>query len=111
MKLTPDQIIDKRYKILNRLGQGGMGEVWKAVDEQLGDEVVIKIPLTNSDPVVLQRFAIEAQMMLPQRIDTDWKSHPICNGIAGLGKEVFRNFGFFWKVVGRRALSYAKGLF
>ena len=40
-----------------------MGEVWKAIDQQLDDEVVIKMPLTNSDPIILKRFAIEAQMM------------------------------------------------
>ena len=51
MKLQPNQITDNRYKISARLGQGGMSEVWKAIDEQLGDEVVIKMPLINSAPV------------------------------------------------------------
>ena len=63
MKLHPDQIIDDRYKIIERLGKGGMGEVWKATDQQLDDEVVLKMPLVNSDPAILQRFATEARLM------------------------------------------------
>ena len=30
--------------------------VWKAVDQQVGGDVVIKMPLDDSNPVVLQRF-------------------------------------------------------
>lgn len=63
MQLKPDQIIDNRYKVIQRLGQVGMGSVWKAVDQQLDDEVVIKMPLINSEPAILIRFGIEAQLM------------------------------------------------
>ena len=63
MLLEPNQILDNRYEIIEKLGQGGMGVVWKANDQQLGDEVVIKMPLVNSEQVILQRFAAEAQMM------------------------------------------------
>ena len=63
MNLEPNQIIDNRYKVLERLDQGGMGEVWKAIDQQLDDEVVLKMPLRNSDPAVLKRFATEARLM------------------------------------------------
>ena len=63
MKLHPKQTIDKRYEIIERLGKGGMGEVWKATDQQLGDTVIIKMPLASSDEVVLQRFGTEASLM------------------------------------------------
>ena len=63
MKLKPDQIIDDRYKIVLCLGQGGMGEVWKAIDQHLQDEVVLKMPLAHGDPAILKRFASEAHMM------------------------------------------------
>ena len=63
MNLLPDQIIDDRYKIVLRLGQGGMGEVWKAIDQHLQDEVVLKMPLAHGDPAILKRFASEAHMM------------------------------------------------
>ena len=62
-QLKPDQIIDKRYKVTEHLGQGGMGVVWKAIDQQAGGEVVIKMPLDDSNPTVLQRFGNEAKMM------------------------------------------------
>ena len=63
MNLLPDQIIDDRYKIVLCLGQGGMGEVWKAIDQHLQDEVVLKMPLAHGDPAILKRFASEAHMM------------------------------------------------
>ena len=63
MELTPNQIVDNRYQIIEKIGQGGMGTVWKALDQQLDDEVVIKMPLVNSEPALLQRFATEARTM------------------------------------------------
>ena len=63
MTLKPNQIIDKRYKVTEHLGQGGMGTVWKAVDQQAGGDVVIKMPLDDRNPIVLQRFGNEAKMM------------------------------------------------
>ena len=63
MKLQVNQTIDNRYRILERLGQGGMGEVWKATDTRLGDEVVLKIPLAEGDETGLRRFGQEAQAM------------------------------------------------
>jgi serine/threonine-protein kinase len=63
MKLEPKQIIDKRYQIVERIGQGGMGEVWKATDQRMGDEVVLKSPLAQGDEDSLRRFGREAQTM------------------------------------------------
>lgn len=80
MTIKPDQVIYNRYKILARLGQGGMGEVWKATDQQLGDEVVIKMPLSNSDSTLLKRFGIEAQMMRKHSI-----GNPNILDIQGVG--------------------------
>ena len=63
MKIEPQQTIDNRYQITERIGQGGMGEVWKATDNRMGDEVVLKFPLLGGDETSLRRFGREAQTM------------------------------------------------
>ena len=42
MKLVEGQLIHRRYRLDSRLAQGGMGEVWKGYDIQLGRPVAIK---------------------------------------------------------------------
>ncbi len=39
----PGQLIDDRYEIVGLLGEGGMGEVYRARRRLLGDEVAIKV--------------------------------------------------------------------
>ena len=42
MSMTPQPIVADRYRLVEPLGQGGMGRVWKAHDEVLHREVAIK---------------------------------------------------------------------
>jgi formylglycine-generating enzyme required for sulfatase activity len=52
-----------RYRILKKLGQGGMGSVYLAHDTQLERQVALKVPHIESadGPSVLQRFYREAR--------------------------------------------------
>ncbi|GAC1389270.1 MAG: hypothetical protein NVSMB38_02980 [Ktedonobacteraceae bacterium] len=54
-----------KYELQERLGQGGMAEVWKALDTQLQRYVAIKIMHANlqNDPDFLKRFEREARVI------------------------------------------------
>lgn len=58
---VPDQLGE--YRILGRIGRGGMGVVYEAVQESLGRHVALKVlPLSDaSDCRLLERFKREAQ--------------------------------------------------
>src|SRR6516164_3938471 len=53
------------YRIISKLGEGGMGEVWRAADTRLGRDVAIKILPTSfaRDPARMARFEREAQVL------------------------------------------------
>ncbi len=54
-----------RFRILQKLGQGGMGAVYKAEDKASGGTVAIKVmkPGMSSDHQALQRFRKEARLL------------------------------------------------
>jgi serine/threonine protein kinase len=53
------------YRLVDKIGEGGMGVVWKAVDTTLDREVAIKIlpDAFAADPERLARFEREAKML------------------------------------------------
>ena len=67
------------YKVTSKLGEGGMGEVWRAEDTKLGRDVALKVlpDLFAQDPERLARFEREARVLASL-------SHPNVAGIHGL---------------------------
>ena len=62
------QVIGKtlsHYKVLEKIGQGGMGEVYRAEDTNLSREVAIKVlpEQFTQDPQRLARFEGEAKLL------------------------------------------------
>jgi serine/threonine protein kinase len=62
--MTPQQTI-AHYRITAKLGEGGMGEVWRATDTKLGRDVAIKVlpEAFAREPDRMARFTREAQML------------------------------------------------
>jgi eukaryotic-like serine/threonine-protein kinase len=57
--------VAERYRLLELIGAGGMGEVWRATDLVLGRTVAIKmvLPSLDADPDFGRRFLAEARAM------------------------------------------------
>lgn len=59
--LGPGENFGSRYQIIDEIGIGGMGRVFKALDKELGIVVVLKIikPEMNDSPEAVERFKRE----------------------------------------------------
>jgi len=57
-----DMVFGRRYRVTERIGTGGMADVYKAVDETLGRTVAVKVMHARyaDDPDFVQRFRHEA---------------------------------------------------
>jgi eukaryotic-like serine/threonine-protein kinase len=60
--VAENTVVDGRYRIIRRLGAGGMAEVWCATDTQLDRKVALKIlqPRFAQDREFVERFRREA---------------------------------------------------
>ncbi|MGI5424044.1 serine/threonine-protein kinase [Streptomyces sp. CA-179760] len=61
------RLLAGRYRVTGRLGRGGMGIVWKAVDEVLGREVAVKELRTYTDVAGPELAALRLRMQREAR--------------------------------------------
>ncbi len=62
--LQPGQMIEDTYRIVGRIGEGGMGEVYEATHARLAGRYALKLLLREvaKDPTFMARFQREAQI-------------------------------------------------
>ena len=63
MRLESGQTVDGRYRVIERIGSGGMADVWAAEDLQLGRRIALKVLHDNfaRDTEFVERFRREAE--------------------------------------------------
>jgi eukaryotic-like serine/threonine-protein kinase len=95
--MAENRLIHDRYRLLNLIGRGGMGEVWRARDESLGRQVAVKClkPVgPHRDPsfakVLRERFRREARVAaaLQHRGITVIHDFGECDGVLFLVMEL-----------------------
>ncbi|NLI79890.1 MAG: serine/threonine protein kinase [Candidatus Riflebacteria bacterium] len=87
--LQKDQVLGRNYRIIGRLGAGGMGMVFRATDVNLHREVAIKImhPDAAKDQSVVQRFLNEGRILAMVR-------HPVIIEVYAAGVDDATNIPF-----------------
>jgi beta-lactam-binding protein with PASTA domain len=93
--VDPETIIDGRYRVLSRLGSGGMADVYLAEDQLLGRQVAVKLlhPHFAEDQEFVERFRREASSAAAL-------SHPNIVGIFDRGE---------WNATYYIAMEYVAG--
>ena len=63
--ISPGTVLGQRYRLEERIASGGMGDVWRCVDDVLGRTVAVKILLPSllEEPGFTERFRGEARTM------------------------------------------------
>jgi serine/threonine-protein kinase len=58
-------VLAERYIVVDELGSGGMGSVWRVHDEKLERDVALKVcsPALQADPAFRERFVREAKLL------------------------------------------------
>jgi len=62
MNIVQDSVLANRYRIVEKIGAGGMAEVFRGIDHALERDVAVKV-LTERSDEVCRRFLLEAQSM------------------------------------------------
>ncbi|MGD8538874.1 MAG: protein kinase [Candidatus Aminicenantes bacterium] len=62
--MTTGSVLAERYEIIEELGKGGMGKVYKALDREINEKIAVKIirPEIATNKKIIQRFQNELKM-------------------------------------------------
>jgi serine/threonine protein kinase len=62
-RVKTGELVSRKYRLLRRIAEGGMGEVWSARNERTNRDFAIKflLPALARDPEALHRFVREAK--------------------------------------------------
>ncbi len=89
-KLAQGQLLDKRFRLLHPLAEGGMGEVWLADDRELEEKVVVKtVPASASEEqmALLKRECRHARRLVHPNIVPVYDFHRREDGLAFLSMQ------------------------
>ncbi|QDU98979.1 serine/threonine-protein kinase [Lignipirellula cremea] len=86
-----------RYRLLRKLGQGGLGRVWLAFDEQLKRPVAVKELTARNQAAALERFRREAEI-------TGRLEHPGIVPIYQLGDDATTGAFYVMRFLGKQTL-------
>ncbi|MET7279940.1 protein kinase [Kribbella sp. NPDC005582] len=79
--MDPGSLVAGRYRLEEELGQGGMGSVWRAVDQELGREVALKRAIVGTIGQIRREAKVGAGVLHPNVVavfdtvvdgDTQW---------------------------------------
>jgi len=86
-ELTTGSTFAGRYQIIEELGKGGMGKVYKAVDKKIKEKIALKLikPEISSDKKTVERFSNE--LKLARKI----RHHNVCQ-MFDIGEEKGTHF-------------------
>src|SRR5499427_7799442 len=93
-RLSPGQVLDGKYEVLDKIGEGGMGEVWRARHLHLDEIRIIKI--TKPDPAgggaAARRFQEEARLATLVR-------HPNVAALYDFSRQTDGSYYMVWEFI------------
>ena len=79
--------MSERYQIKEKIGQGGLGAVYRAVDSQLKREVALKRLLPPEDSEASQMSSDAAEQLLKEATTLSALQHPNIVTVYDVGKD------------------------